>query len=63
MAPAWLDPKMDPSHYNRPAELAAIAAVLAELRQQPLAHIHRQTTQNALRALPRLAALMGAVEF
>lgn len=61
MAPAWLDPKVDPSHYNRPAELAAIAAVLAELRQQPLAHIHRQTTQNALRALPRLAALMQSV--
>lgn len=57
MAPAWLNPKQDPSHYNRPAELAAIAQVLAELRQEPLSHIHTQTTHNALRVLPKLAVL------
>lgn len=57
MAPAWLSPKINPSQYNRPAELAAIAAVLAELRQQPLSQIQSQTTQNALRILPRLADL------
>lgn len=55
IGPAWLDRKADPTQYNRPAELAAIAEVLAQLRQQPIEQIQAQTTQTAFRVLPRLA--------
>lgn len=55
IGPAWLDKKADPTQYNRPAELAAIAEVLAQLRQQPLDQIQAQTTATAFRVLPRLA--------
>ena len=55
MAPAWLNPKLEPSQYNRPQELAGIAAELAQLRAQPLEIIAEQTTANAFRVLPRLA--------
>ena len=54
MAPAWLDPKNHPEQLNQPAELAAIAQVLAELRQTDIAHIKQETTRTALRVLPRL---------
>lgn len=55
IAPAWLNPKRHPNQYNRPAELAAIAQVLADLRNQPFDKIAHQTTQNAFHILPRLA--------
>lgn len=54
MAPAWLNPKMDPSQYNRPQELAGIAEQLALLRNQPLEFVAEQTTATAFRVLPRL---------
>lgn len=54
IAPAWLDPKRDPHQYNRPAEIAAIADVLAELRQTDVQTIRQQTSATALRVLPRL---------
>ena len=55
MAPAWLNPKTNPTEFNRPTELPAIAKVLADLRQADLAQIAEQTTQNAFRVLPKLA--------
>ena len=55
IGPAWLDRKADPAQYNRPAELAAIAEVLAQLRQQPIDQIHAQTSATAFSVLPRLA--------
>ncbi len=51
--PAWLHPGI-----NAPAQLPRIAAVLAELRGQPLADIERQTSDNVARVLPRLGNLM-----
>jgi TatD DNase family protein len=45
---------------NEPAELPAIGAVLAELRQVPVAELAATTTRNACAALPRLAALLPA---
>lgn len=54
IAPAWLTPNEDPSQYNRPAELAAIAQVLADLRAQSLSEIAAKTTQTAFNVLPRL---------
>lgn len=54
IAPAWLDPKNQPEHYNRPAEIAAIAEVLAELRQVDINTIKKETTHTAMRVLPRL---------
>lgn len=55
ISPAWLHPAR-----NSPAQLPRIAAVLAELRGQPLADIARQTSQNVARVLPRLGNLMMA---
>lgn len=55
ISPAWLHPAT-----NSPAQLPRIAAVLAELRGQPLADIARQTSQNVARVLPRLGNLMMA---
>lgn len=55
IAPAWLDPKNEPDQYNRPAEIAQIAQVLAELRQTDVDHIQQQTSLTALKVLPRLA--------
>ncbi len=55
ISPAWLHPGV-----NAPAQLPRIAAVLAELRGQPLADIARQTTENVARVLPRLGSLMMA---
>lgn len=55
IGPAWLDVKNHPDQYNRPAELAAIAQVLADLRSQTVADVAAQTTATALRVLPRLA--------
>ncbi len=53
IAPAWLHPGV-----NTPAQLPRLAAVLAELRGQPLAEIASQTSQNVARVLPRLGNLM-----
>ena len=53
ISPAWLHPGI-----NTPAQLPEIAAVLAELRGQPLAEIAAQTSQNVARVLPRLGNLM-----
>ena len=53
IAPSWLHPGV-----NTPAQLPRIAAVLAELRGQPLADIALQTSQNVARVLPRLGNLM-----
>lgn len=44
---------------NEPAQLPRIAETLAELRGWSLDQTRRITTANALRVLPRLAALMG----
>ncbi len=55
ISPAWLHPGI-----NTPAQLPRIAAVLAELRGQPLADIARQTSDNVARVLPRLGNLMMA---
>jgi TatD DNase family protein len=53
ISPAWLHPSV-----NTPAQLPRIAAVLAELRGQPLAEIAAQTSSNVARVLPRLGNLM-----
>ncbi len=53
IAPEWLHPGI-----NAPVQLPRIAAVLAELRGQPLADIERQTSENVARVLPRLGNLM-----
>ncbi len=55
ISPAWLHPGI-----NTPAQLPRIAAVLAELRGQPLADMARQTSENVARVLPRLGNLMMA---
>ncbi len=55
ISPAWLHPGI-----NTPLQLPRIAAVLAELRGQPLADIERQTSDNVARVLPRLGNLMMA---
>ncbi len=47
-------------HRNEPAELPRIAQTLAELRGLSLAEVARQSTANALAALPKLAALLPA---
>jgi TatD DNase family protein len=53
ISPSWLHPGV-----NTPAQLPRIAAVLAELRGQPLAEIASQTSRNVARVLPRLGNLM-----
>lgn len=53
IAPAWLHPAR-----NSPAQLPAIGAVLAQLRQVEVEAIARQTWDNALVALPRLRGLL-----
>ncbi|MBM3366058.1 MAG: TatD family deoxyribonuclease [Betaproteobacteria bacterium] len=53
ISPAWLHPGI-----NTPAQLPQIAAVLAELRGQPMADIAAQTSKNVARVLPRLGNLM-----
>lgn len=55
ISPAWLHPAR-----NSPAQLPAIAAVLAELRGQSLVQLARQTTDNVARVLPRLGSLLMA---
>jgi len=55
ISPAWLHPAR-----NNPAQIPQIAAVLAELRGQPVATIAEQTTRNVARVLPRLGSLMMA---
>lgn len=55
--PAWL---YAPERRNQPAELARIADVLAQLRHCSVDEIARTTSTNALRVLPRLAALLKA---
>ncbi len=52
MPPAWLR-----EGRNTPGELPRIAQVFAELREVTLAQAIEQTGRNALRVLPRLAAL------
>ncbi len=55
ISPSWLHPAT-----NSPEQLPQIAAVLAELRGQPVADIARQTSENVARVLPRLGSLMMA---
>lgn len=55
ISPAWLHPER-----NSPVQIPRIAAVLAELRGQPLANIAELTTHNVARVLPRLGSLMMA---
>jgi TatD DNase family protein len=55
ISPSWLHPAR-----NSPVQLPHIAAVLAELRGQPLATLARQTTDNVARVLPRLGSLLMA---
>lgn len=55
MAPLWLHPQR-----NSPQQLPRIAEVLAGLRDLALAAVAQATTENALAALPRLAALSAA---
>ena len=55
MAPAWLHPA-----HNSPEQLPRIGAVLAALRDLPLADVAQATSENALAALPRLAVLQAA---
>jgi TatD DNase family protein len=49
-------------HRNEPAELPRIARTLAELRGLSLAEVARQSTANALAALPKLAPLLSPTE-
>lgn len=51
IAPAWRHPGR-----NTPAELPAIAQVLAGLRERPLEEVVAATASNARRVLPALAA-------
>ena len=44
---------------NEPAEVAAIGAALAALRDEPVDDVAARTTANTLATLPRLAALLG----
>lgn len=53
ISPVWQHPGI-----NVPAQLPRIAAVLAEVRGQPLDDIARQTSENVARVLPRLGNLM-----
>lgn len=60
IAPQWLyrnaqQRQTQPQARNEPAELARIAATLAQLRGWSLEHTARVTTANACSALPRLA--------
>ena len=43
---------------NEPAEIPRIALTLAELRRLSLTEVARQSTANALAALPRLLGLL-----
>jgi TatD DNase family protein len=45
---------------NEPGDLPAMAQVMAELRQMPLADVAAANRRNACAALPRLAALVAA---
>ena len=45
---------------NSPAELPRIAQVLADLRGLAIHDLAQASTRNALRALPKLAALLQA---
>lgn len=54
IAPAWLA-----RGRNEPGELRAIAEVFAELRQESMQEVLARTSANALRALPRLANVLG----
>ena len=47
---------------NEPGDLPAIAGVMAELRRMPLAEVAAANRRNACAALPRLAALLGAID-
>lgn len=54
IAPSWCGRTR-----NSPEELPRIAEVFAQLRGLPLADACDQTTRNAMRVMPRLAALAG----
>jgi TatD DNase family protein len=47
---------------NEPGDLPAIAGVMAELRRMPLAEVAAANRRNACAALPRLAALLAAID-
>lgn len=56
IAPAWLATSFAAAHArNEPGEVARIARILAELRQMPYEALLGATSDNARRALPRLA--------
>ncbi len=52
----------EPQGVNSPAELPAIAAVVADLRSMRLEDLARATTANALTALPKLGKLLPMAE-
>ena len=55
ISPAWVHPAR-----NSPEQLPAIGAALAQMRDLDVEEVARVTTQNALQAMPRLAALLRA---
>ena len=55
ISPAWIHPAR-----NSPEQLPAIGAALAEMRAMTPAQVAEATWNNALAALPRLAALLPA---
>ncbi|MEO8935558.1 MAG: TatD family hydrolase [Burkholderiaceae bacterium] len=59
--PVWLHDADGRWGRNAPAELARIAAVIADLRGTTLATLAAQTTRNARAVLPRLAAAEPAL--
>jgi len=55
IAPSWVHPGR-----NSPEELPAIGRVLAELRGISVDEVQASTYRSALKAMPRLSALVGA---
>jgi TatD DNase family protein len=66
MPPQWLYVTAErraagePQGRNEPGQLPRIAEGLAQIRAMPLDALARVTTGNAVRALPRLGALLQA---
>jgi TatD DNase family protein len=57
IAPVWLAGEFT-GQPNSPVQLPRIAACLALLRQESLALIQEQTTQNVVRSVPRMRSLV-----
>lgn len=56
ISPAWLAT----GARNQPAEVAGVARVLAELREEPVESVIAQTGANAMQALPRLKGCLAS---